>query len=72
MNNSIKEKLEFKEDEIKVSYKLCIDFQKRFSDIELDDEISDDELRISELSDKFQTLWLDKLYDCYEEGTCAC
>ena len=68
LNNSIKEKLEFKEDEIKVSYKLCIDFQKRFSDIELDDEISDDELRISELSDKFQTLWLDKLYDCYEEG----
>lgn len=57
------EKYKLNEEELKDIHMFCVEVQKIFSKEEDDDEISDDEIRMSEWSDKFQDLWVRKLDD---------
>lgn len=66
-NESELKKFYFDEEKNEEIYDLCHNFHNQISNIETDDEISDDEIRVSELSDKFQTIWINKLSECNKE-----
>lgn len=53
--------LTFTQDETERILNLCGDFQKLFSNNTEDDEISDDEIRVSDLSESFQEIWYSKV-----------
>lgn len=64
-NGLVQEKFSFDDKEIAATYNLCLDFKRSLERMK-NEEISDDEIRTSEVSDRFQTLWLDKLSGCYK------
>lgn len=55
------DQLNFEDDEIKEVYDLCIEFQGIFVKPELEEDISNDEIRVSAISDKFQRIWVEKV-----------
>ena len=65
--NFICERLSFNDDEIEKIFSYCCEFQKKFLNVEQED-ISNDEIRVSDISEKFQEFWLDKLYAFYKNG----
>lgn len=69
---TFKEKLKFQENEKKEIFEACKEFLARMngklSDQESDDDISNDEIRISEISEKFQKLWIKKINDLRNEN----
>lgn len=56
-----KNSLTYTQDETEFILDLCGEFQKLFSNNKEDNEISDDEIRVSDLSDKFQGKWYSKV-----------
>lgn len=60
-----KNSLTFTPDETERILNLCGDFQKLFSNNSEDNEISDDEIRVSNLSDRFQEIWYSKVQNFF-------
>ena len=61
------EHLNFSNEEVDKVYNYCEEFQKSFINPESDEDISNDEIRVSAVSDKFQNLWIGKVREIHEK-----
>lgn len=59
--NLLYDGLKFDESDIEKVYGQCIKFQETFTNPESDEDISNDEIRVSAVSDEFQSLWIGKV-----------